>query len=184
MDNGETSYRKYLDGDDDGLAEIIRDYKDGLILYLNGITGNISSAEEIMEETFFKLAIKKPVFRGKSSFKTWLYSIGRNAAIDALRKNRRMSELSVDDFADVADERSLETEYLKEEQKIMLHKALDDLNPDYRQVIYLTYFENFTIDETAIIMKKNKKQINNLLYRAKQSLRSKLEKGGFVYENL
>lgn len=184
MDNGEISYRKYLNGDDNGLVEIIRDYKDGLILYLNGITGNMSFAEEIMEETFFKIAVKKPVFKGKSSFKTWLYSIGRNAAIDAIRKNSRISSFSIDDYTNIADEKNIELEYLKEEQKIMLHKALNNLNPDYRQVLYLTYFEDFTIDEAAVIMKKNKKQINNLLYRAKQSLRNELEKGGFVYERL
>ena len=35
MDNGASSYRRFLDGDDEGIVEIIRDYKDGLILYLN-----------------------------------------------------------------------------------------------------------------------------------------------------
>ena len=75
MDNGASSYRRYLDGDDSGLVELVRDYKDGLILYLNGITGNFCLAEELMEDTFFKLAAKKPKFSGKSSFKTWLYSI-------------------------------------------------------------------------------------------------------------
>ncbi|MBD5159991.1 MAG: RNA polymerase subunit sigma-24, partial [Ruminococcus sp.] len=76
MDNGAVSYRRFLDGDDEGMVEIIRDYKDGLILYLNGITGNILLAEEIMEDTFFKLVVKKPKFSGRSSFKTWLYAIG------------------------------------------------------------------------------------------------------------
>ena len=36
MDNGAGSYRRVLDGDDAGIAEIVKDYKDGLILYLNG----------------------------------------------------------------------------------------------------------------------------------------------------
>ena len=45
MDNGASSYRRFLDGDDKGLAEIVRDYSDGLILYLNGVVNNISIAE-------------------------------------------------------------------------------------------------------------------------------------------
>lgn len=184
MDSGETSYRRYINGDDEGLVEIIRDYKDGLILYLNGITGNISLSEEIMEETFFKIAVKKPVFKGKSSFKTWLYSIARNSAIDEMRKNSRFSSFSIDDYKYIADEENIETEYLKEEQKIILHKALNNLIPDYRQILYLTYFEDFSVGESAVIMKKSKKQISNLLYRAKQALRNELEKGGFVYEKL
>ena len=75
-------------------------------------------------------------------------------------------------------------QYLKEEQKILLHKALQNLNPDYRQVIYLVFFENFSNSETAKIMHKTKRQIENLLYRAKQSLKSELEKEGFEYEVL
>ena len=65
MDNGASSYRRFLDGDDKGLAEIVRVYRDGLILYLNGIVNNISVAEELMEETFFKIITKKPRFNTK-----------------------------------------------------------------------------------------------------------------------
>ena len=50
MDNGASSYRRFLDGDENGLVEIIRDYKDGLIFYLNGFTQNIYVAEELAEE--------------------------------------------------------------------------------------------------------------------------------------
>lgn len=182
MDNGEISYRRFLNGDDEGMVEIIRDYKDGLILYLSGITGNIVTAEEVMEDTFFKLVTKKPRFSGRSSFKTWLYSIGRNTAIDSIRKRSRFSDIPIDEYTNLADEECIEKEYLREEQKITLHKALQRLSPDYRQVLYLVFFENFNNTETAKIMHKTKRQVENLLYRAKQSLKSELEKEGFEYE--
>ena len=41
MDNGASSYRRFLEGDDNGIVEIIRDYKDGLILFLNRYVNNI-----------------------------------------------------------------------------------------------------------------------------------------------
>ena len=106
MDNGASSYRRFLNGDDEGLALIIKDYKVGLILYLNGYVNNIYVAEEIMEETFFKLAVKKPKFNAKSSFKTWLYTIGRNVAIDYIRHNSKISMASIEDVEN----------YLKEEK--------------------------------------------------------------------
>ena len=68
MDIGASSYLRYLDGDDTGLIEIIRDYKDGLTLYINGYVDNIFTAEDLMEDVFFKLAAKKPRFSGRSSF--------------------------------------------------------------------------------------------------------------------
>lgn len=52
MDNGASSYRRFLSGDDEALTEIVRDYKDGLILYLNGFVNSVTTAEELMEETF------------------------------------------------------------------------------------------------------------------------------------
>ena len=76
MDNGASSYRRFLDGDDNGFVEIVRDYKDGLILFLDSFVSNLSIAEDLAEDTFVKLGINKPHFSGKSSFKTWLYAVG------------------------------------------------------------------------------------------------------------
>ena len=172
MDNGASSYRRFLDGDDKGIEEIVGDFKDGLILYLNTFVNNLY----IAEDTFFRLLIKKPRFAGKSSFKSWLYSIGRNGA-------KKSSYTPIEDMeAYLADESDLEQSYIKEERRIMVHKALSNLSSDYRQIIWLVYFEELSHEESAIVMKKSSRQIRNLLYRAKQALRSELEKEGFVYE--
>ena len=185
MDNGASSYRRYLDGDDTGLTEIIRDYKDGLTLYINGYVNNIFTAEDLMEDTFFKLAIRKPRFSGKSSFKTWLYAIARNIALDYLRKNSKFEKTPIEDMNNyIVEEVNVEKEYLIKEQKITLHRTMRKLKSEYFQVLYLVYFEGFTNEEIAKIMKKNKRQIENLIYRAKGTLKSELEKEGFEYEKL
>ena len=72
MPNGESSYRRFLTGDDNGIVEIVRDYKDGLILYLNSFVRNLTVAEELCEDAFVKLAVRRPHFRENSSFKTFL----------------------------------------------------------------------------------------------------------------
>ena len=185
MDNGASSYRRYLDGDDTGITEIIRDYKDGLTLYINGYINNIFTAEDLMEDTFFKLASKRPRFSGKSSFKTWLYAIARNVALDYLRKSSKLASTPIEDLTNyITEETSVEKEYLIKEQKILLHRIMRELKAEYFQVLYLVYFENFTNEEIAKIMKKNKRQIENLIYRAKSTLKSELEKEGFEYEKL
>lgn len=61
---------------------------------------------------------------------------------------------------------------------------MSKLKPEYRQVLHLAYFEDFNNGQTAKIMKKNKRQIENLLYRAKLSLKDELNKEGFIYEEL
>ncbi|MBQ8248321.1 MAG: RNA polymerase sigma factor [Clostridia bacterium] len=185
MDIGASSYRRYLDGDDTGIAEIIKEYKDGLTLYINGYVNNIFTAEDLMEETFFKLAAKRPHFSGKCTFKTWLFAIARNVTIDYLRKNSKVTSDSIDEYADyLAEERQVEEEYLVKEQKITLHRIMNKLKNEYFQILYLIYFEDFSNAQAAVIMKKNKRQIENLVYRAKQALKSELIKEGFEYEKL
>ncbi len=178
MDNGASSYRRFLDGDDEGFVEIIKVYKNGLMLYLNHYVQNIHIAEDLMEDTFVRIVTKKPHFSGKSNFKTWLYAIGKNIAVDYVRKHSRVSEVSVEELSVLLrDEADVLREYLRDEQKISLHKSLKKLNVEYAKVLYY-------ITETATIIKKSYKQTENLVYRAKRALKSQLEMEGFVYEEL
>ncbi len=185
MDKGAEGYRKYLRGDDSGLAEIIKEYKDGLILYLNGFVLNIRTAEELAEDTFVKIGIKKPKFNSKkASFKTWLYTIARNTARDYLRKRSRNRETSLEDCTSTADENELERTYIRKEQKIIVHRAMKRIAPQYRQILWLVYFENFSIREAASVIDKSVHSTETLVYRARLSLKSELEKEGFQYEEL
>ena len=185
MDNGASSYRRFLDGQDEGIVEIVAAYKDGLILYLRSMVDSIGLAAELAEDTFFRLMVKKPRFSGRSAFKTWLYAIGRHVALDAIRRRSRLADTPFEDAeACLRDEADLERAYLREEQKILVHGAMGHLPTDYRQILWLAYFEGLTNAEAATVMGKNDRQIRNLLYRAKQSLKAELEKEDFTYEDL
>lgn len=184
LDNGSGSYRRFLDGDDNGFVEIVRDYKDGLVLYLNSFVNNITVAEELAEDTFVKLGIKKPRDNGKSSFKTWLYIIGRNVAIDYIRKRSKSEIVSIDNCAELESREQVENSYFREESKKQLHKAMCNLKDEYQQVLWLIYFEDLTSKEAAKIMKKSVHGIETLTYRARQSLKKELIREGFTYENL
>ena len=182
MGNDADRYRRFLDGDDNGLIEIIDEYHEGMSLYLNSIVNDMNLAEDIMQDTFVKLAIKKPAFKGKSSFKTWLFTIARNCAIDHLRKAQKKSVLSLDEQIQIPDVTDTEKEFLKGEQNVELYKAMKRLNPDYYQVLYLMYFEKLDTSDIAKIMHKAKRQVSDLIFRARKSLKNELERKGFVYE--
>ena len=182
MGNDEERYRRFLDGDDNGLIEIIDEYHEGMSLYLNSIVNNISLAEDIMQDTFVKLALKKPAYKGKCSFKTWLFTIARNCAIDHLRKEKKISRLSLDEDLQIPIVTDTEKEFLKEEQKLELYRAMKRLNPDYYQVLYLMYFEDIDTSDIARIMNKAKRQVSDLVFRARKSLKTELERKGFIYE--
>lgn len=183
MDNGANNYRRFLEGDDSGIEELVREYKDGLLLYINSYLNNLSASEDCVQDTFIKLITKKPKYRGNSSFKTWLYSIGRNMALYYLRRNKGRS-IQLDECIQQAAETDLEREYLVEEQKIIVHRAIRRLKEEHQQVLYLSFFEGFSYKEICVIMGKTYKEVDNLLYKAKKKLKSELEREGFQYEGL
>ncbi len=185
MDNGASSYRRFLEGDDRGIVEVIRDHKDGLILFLNRYVNDLHIAEELTEETFFRLVTKRPRFTANGSFKTWLYTIGRNLSLNYIKRNRKISDTPIDEISGVSSDMDmLEHAYLCMESKILLNKALSQIRKEYSVVLHLKYFEDMTNEQIARILKKNKRQIENLLYQAKHALKKELEKEGFEYEGL
>lgn len=183
MDN--TSYLRYLAGDDSAFEEILINYRDGLMLYLCTLVHDLNTAEELCEEVFVKLAVRRPGFREKAQFKTWLYTIGRNCAISYLRKKALLRETSMQELPENLEQKiSLEQSYYLSERRLAVHHALGALKTDYKDVLSLVYLEGFSNKQAAHIMHKTRRQIENLLYRAKNSLRKQLLKEGFVYEEL
>ncbi len=185
MDNGASSYRRFLAGDDNGIVEIIRDYKDGLMLFLNRYVNNIHVAEELTEDTFFKLVTQKPRFVERYSFKTWLYTIGRNVALNHIKRQGYIAAVPLEEIKDLcADAYSVEQAYLRAEQKVQLNRALSRLRTDYATVLHLKYFEDMGNEQISRVLRKSKRQVENMLYQAKRALKAELAKEGFVYERL
>ena len=185
MDNGASSYRRFREsGDDSGLVEIIKDYRDGLTFYLNSIVGDIHTAEELAEDTFVLLGTKKPRDKGKSSFKTWLYTIGRNIALNYLKKNSRKQEISIDDCVQIKADDDTERQYIREERKIILHRCMQNLNPKYRQILWLVYYEEFSLKDAASLLKTSTHNAETLVYRARKCLKKELETEDFSFEEL
>jgi len=81
-------------------------------------------------------------------------------------------------------EDTLEKLYLQKEQSTAIHHALARLRTDYAGVLHLKFFEDMDNEQIARIMKKNKRQIENLIYQAKRAMRAELDKEGFNYEGL
>lgn len=184
MEQSTRDYQSFLAGNPNGLSNIIRDHKDGLLLYVNSFVGNLAISEELTEEVFVKLVLKRPRFRSESSFKTWLYAIGRNMALTYLRRNR-YTQIPLEHCPELPDDTTyLEQGYIYKEELQLLHNAMQKLKTQYRQVLWLVYFEGFSHKEIARIMGKTVHNVDTLVYRARQTLKTKLLEEGFVHEEL
>ena len=182
MDNGASSYRRYLDGDEDAFGEIVKEYFDKLVFFVNRYVRNFAAAEDIAVDVFALLLIDKKKYNFRVSMKTYLFMLGRSRALDYLK---HQSKLQIVEFSEVAsipsDDPHPEERLLADERRRRINEAISSLNRDMRLVIHLVYFEDLSCEDAARVLKKNKKQVYNLLYRAKQELRDLLgEEGEYI----
>ena len=174
----ESLYRQYLNGDDAGLDALMKKYGDPLTLYIDGYLHDVHEAEELMLDVFAYLFTKKPRIRD-GGLKSYLYKAARHMALR--RKSKRKCMFSLNELSNEPDGRLLVDEVIRtEERNRILHLCMGELNPDYREVLYLTYFEDMSYAQAAEVTGKTVKQITNIVYRGKERLRKLLEREGIT----
>jgi RNA polymerase sigma-70 factor (ECF subfamily) len=181
MDNGENSYRRFLDGDKSGFDELVEMYREPLIAFANGFLHDMAESEDVAEDTFVELIVHPRRYSFRSSFKTYIFSIARNKAVDRVRRQMKFSYVPIEEI-DKEDVTRVEDAVFIKENARLIGRAMDKINPEYAALLRLLYFEGMTGEEAGKVLGKSKKQIANLTYRAKASLRYAMEKEGFLYE--
>lgn len=180
---GDEIYLRFLEGDRSALEKLIELFAESLTLFINGFINNMIDAEDLMIEAFSRLVVNGKSFSGKSSLKTYLFTIGRNLAFSYLKRLKKEKCLSLEyENFEVAEEVALEMSFLNNERRRELYSAMKGLRSDYREVLYLLYFENMSYKDIGRVLKKNEMQVASFIYRAKLSLKVKLENEGFTYE--
>ncbi len=179
MDNGAGSYRRFLEGDESAFDEIIKDYFDNLVFFINRYVQDIYTAEDIAIDAFSDLIVNKNQYNFKVTLKTYLFMLGRSRALNYIKHRKVIDFTELSDTRELHNsEETLEEVVLREEKKRIVNTAVEKLPESMREVIHLIYFEDLSYEETAKVIRKNRKQVDNLLYRAKKELRIILGKDG------
>ena len=188
-DNDGLLYIRFLVyNDQDSLETLFTKYRDGLIIFIYGFVQNADDAEELMMDTFAILVSGTARYKEKedSSFKTWLYAIAKNQALLYIRKQKNRFVLSENTFLNnIEADASFQpiAMLLKNERDAHLYQAMKSIDADYRQVLYLLYFEDMKPEQISRVIKKNIKQTYNLLARGKESLRNAYERMGYSWNS-
>ena len=145
------------------------------------IGGNREEAENIVQETFLKAWKNLGKFDASKSFKTWIFSIAKNSATDWLRKKKPLvfSQFETEEgniLADnLKDESPLPDElFAKKELAELASRAVMELSPQYRAVMFLHYNDHFTLEETAEILGEPVNTVKSRHRRAIICLKKKL----------
>lgn len=184
MDGGAEAYKRFIMGDDYGLEQVIEMYKDSLIFFLMQYVKNINIAEELTEDTFVAIAVKRPKFRDNARFKTWLFTIARNKALNYLKSPWHKKRITIEEAPLPSEMDCPEKRLLQEERYRELYSAIQKLPKNQREMILLVYFEEMAVSEASAVIHKTRGQGSSILARARRSLRTILTKEGFEYENV
>ena len=179
-ENDITLYQRFLSGEDSGLQRLMERYGNSLTLYIDGYLHDIHEAEDLMIEAFAYFVAKRPRLRD-NGFRAYLYKSARHLALRCLQKKRRKQLFSFDDLEQEPEsDVLLETLVQTDERNRILWRCMDELAPAYREALYLVYFEGMRHAEAAAVMRKTEKQIADLVYRGRASLRKTLEREGIT----
>ena len=179
MISDEMAYRQYLDGQEQAADLLVERYGDPLVYYLHGYLKDLHEAEDLMIEAFAQIFAKARPIHRTGSFKAYLYKTARNLALRHQRTHRipflRLEELPFEPQSDgLAD-----TELLRSERERQLYAALEQLKAEYREALYLVYWEDMSYQSAAAVMGKNVQQVTNLVHRGKKNLKGILERERF-----
>ncbi|MFD2445617.1 sigma-70 family RNA polymerase sigma factor [Bacillus sp. CGMCC 1.16607] len=139
-----------------------------------------SIAEDLAQEVFLSAYTHLDGFNWQSSIKTWLYRITVNRCKDYLKSwNYRSTILSnVIDIAVGSREKDTEVLVIKKDEQAKLAELIFKLPLKYREVIYLFYFEEMSLNDMTLLLNQNVNTLKSRLKRAKEMLKKEITKGG------
>lgn len=153
-----------------GKAEFIEVYRrqvDTVYRVCYSFMKNKADTEDLVQETFLKLLSTKKEFENERHERAWLIVTASNLCKDSLRKLWRKHE-SIDDFLDLAEEP-------KQEDSIL--EVILQLAPDYKDAVYMYYYEGYTTAEIAAHLRCPEATVRSRLMRARNKLQSMMGGG-------
>lgn len=181
--------RQVLDGDTERFYDLVRPYEKAVFVAAMSVLRNEHDAEEVAQEAVLKAFVNLKSFRAESKFSTWLIQITINEARMKLRKDHAQLYESTDESRndadgepyipkDWADWREIPSEALqRKELRDALSKAIESLDPKYREVLILRDVEDLSIAETAAALNISEANVKTRLLRARLQVRDALAPG-------
>lgn len=164
-----------MDTDKDILEALYRKYYSAAYAYCIALCGNVHLAEDIAADAFVKSYLSLP--NDVQSFRYWLLRVCKNLWIDHLRRQQHVT--SDEPLQYISDGVTPEMEYIKNEQRKALWKAIGTLAPPDRELLTLHYFSGLPLHEIAPLMGKSYATVRQRMVRLRQELKQRMEEQGY-----
>ena len=148
------------------VERVIDKYSTQLLRLAYSYTDNTEDAEDVVQDVFMKYAVQTGL-KDEEHIKAWLIRVTINTCINLIKSSHKTRQTELD--FDIAQE--------EKEDLIDLMPYLNKIPDKYKSVLYLYYFEEYSVDYIAEILGKRPSSIYTLLDRGRAKLKKVLEEG-------
>ncbi|HUZ43380.1 MAG TPA: sigma-70 family RNA polymerase sigma factor [Acidimicrobiales bacterium] len=138
------------------------------------VGGSQTAAEDLLQETLFEAVRSASGFRGDSSLATWLCAIAKRRLARHYEAERK-AEVARHGLQLVTEEDAEDRDVERLDRQDEVARALGRLSPLHRQVLVLKYLDDMSVEAISSQLGRSRIQVQSLLQRARQGLRSELE---------
>ncbi|MBS4192781.1 sigma-70 family RNA polymerase sigma factor [Bacillus sp. FJAT-49705] len=144
-----------------------------------------AQAKDIVQNVFIRCYQHLHQFKGEASIKTWLYRITINQCKDYLKSSYFKRIFSIEKMEKVVQsEQNPEEDLLDKDRKTQVKNIVLSLRPKYKEVIFLYYYKDFSVEEISVVLKVSANTVKTRLKRGRERLKQLLEEGGFEWEDI
>ena len=147
--------------------QIVRTYADMVYRIACRYVKNSIDADDVFSEVFLVYFKKERTFESEEHRKAWLIRVTINCAKDFLEKRSQLQRLCEETLTDGTASDS--------DTYIDLYTAIEQLRPDYREIIKLYYLDGLSVRQIAQVLDKNENTVKTQLHRARATLKTILE---------
>ena len=166
--------RSYLSGKESALEILVSRYQQKIYSYIIVRIQNEDLANDVFQDTFVKIiqTLKKGKYNEEGKFIQWALRIAHNLVIDHFRRQKRMPTISPNsefDIFDIIKDGNPTVEYamIKDQIETDLHKLIEELPQDQKEVLKLRHFSGLSFKEIA---DQTEVSINTALGRMRYAL--------------
>jgi RNA polymerase sigma-70 factor (ECF subfamily) len=162
------------DGEVEALGFLYERHRTRLFNFFVRLTGDRPFSEDLVQESFLRMLKHRHTFESAHRFTAWMYQIGRNVHIDALRKRKRWHSPQAEEAqrAKIAGEGLAPDQALRLNEDVeILQSALAQLPLEFREPLILSRFHNLKYEEIAIILDCGVGAVKMRVHRGLKALR-------------
>jgi RNA polymerase sigma-70 factor (ECF subfamily) len=158
-------------GDSAAFAVLDRRHQDAVYRFVLRMVGTRDEALDLTQDAFVRAWQALPQWQPEAQFRTWLFRIASNAALDALRRRRVVEFEPLNDaFEAAADEPDPEKRLELKRRVAALEASLAKLSAEHREILLLREVENMTYEEIGAVLGLSEGTVKSRLARARAAL--------------